>query len=54
MTLYCCHNLLTGNDNFYDSWYISLRVKDKFKHSSNVTGHEIILQAHFVEEKYNF
>ena len=41
-----CHNLLTGNENFYDSHYvaflecnsshISLKVKDDFQHSNNV------------------
>ena len=64
MNLYCCHNLLTGNNHFYYSHNleglemklqtIPSRVEDNLKNSGYVKGLEIIILAHFVEKKDNF
>ena len=63
MALYC-HNLLTGNDNFYDSHYfaglerisshISLEVKNDFQYSSYVHIHEIIFYWHILMNEKEF
>ena len=59
MTLYCCHILITGNDDFYYSHYVEvdlklnfryISLKDYFHYSSYVKGHGIILLTQFVEK----
>ena len=65
LTLYCCHNLFIGNDNFNDShnvegivinWkHMSQKVKDNFQHSSNFSnileGLKMKFQTHFIKSK---